>query len=182
MIDENHMDLHQLSRLLKSADTKMADSIRDAQELRKQIQEALALLEGASSSSNELSRAGQPAERRRTLASPQQRSDEDTLLALSYCQEEDSYKVGRRRLALTETEKQILDLFWGSMPRPISREAIHAALYLDEQKPNLGSIDVFVSKLRQKLKLISSGREFLESSRGKGWALRPEYCGSTQRP
>src|SRR3546814_18617882 len=75
----------------------------------------------------------------RGLSGPLKPGDDgDHHLTLNYSLDEDSYKVGRRRLSLTETEKQILDLLWQSMPRPLSREAIHAALYVEEEKPNLG--------------------------------------------
>ncbi len=94
--------------------------------------------------------------------------------------EDDSYRLGRRRIALTDTEKQILDLLWQAMPEPISRQAIHDALYPHGNKPAAATIDVFVSKLRQKLKLISGGTEFLESVRSKGWALKPELCRDTR--
>ncbi|HEX7858444.1 MAG TPA: winged helix-turn-helix domain-containing protein [Sphingobium sp.] len=95
---------------------------------------------------------------------------------LNYRKEDQSYGVGRRRMSLTETERHILDIFWQAMPEPVSREMILTTLYRHGDKPGAGAIDVFVSKLRQKLKLASNGQEFLESVRGKGWALRPELC------
>lgn len=88
-----------------------------------------------------------------------------------------SYKVGRRRLNLTDTEAQIMDMLWHGAPSPVSRDEIHASLYLGEVKPSAGVIDVFLSKLRQKLKLASNGHEYLESVRGRGWSLRTDLCG-----
>lgn len=96
--------------------------------------------------------------------------------ALVHRAEDDSYRLGRRRLSLTDTEQQVLDLLWRSMPEPVSREGVLEALYPVGAQPAAGTIDVFISKLRQKLKLASGGTDFIESFRGKGWALKPELC------
>ena len=96
--------------------------------------------------------------------------------SLIYRKAEESYSIGRRRVALTDSEANILGIFWRSMPEPVSRDTLLATLYPHDHKPGSGVIDVFVSKLRQKLNLASDGREFLESIRGKGWALRPDQC------
>ncbi|HUD92108.1 MAG TPA: winged helix-turn-helix domain-containing protein [Sphingobium sp.] len=90
--------------------------------------------------------------------------------------QDESYSIGRRRIALTETEANILHIFRQVMPGPVSREMILSRLYDAQTRPGAGAIDVFVSKLRQKLSLASEGREYIESIRGKGWALRPELC------
>lgn len=100
----------------------------------------------------------------------------DYLNALVYRADENRYRVGRRQVGLTESEKHVLDLLWRAMPEPVSRRAIHAALYSGDDKANIGTIDVFVSNLRQKLKLASGGRDFIQSIRGQGWALKPEFC------
>ena len=96
--------------------------------------------------------------------------------ALVHRADDDSYRLGRRRVSLTDTEHQVLDLLWRAMPEPVSREGVLEALYPSGPKPAAGAIDVFISKLRQKLKLASGGTDFLESFRGKGWALKPELC------
>lgn len=101
----------------------------------------------------------------------------DYFNSLVYRQEDNQYRVGRRQVGLTESEKHVLDLLWQAMPQPVSRGHIHQALYADAaEQAALGTIDVFVSNLRQKLKLASGGRDFIHSMRGQGWALKPEFC------
>ncbi|AQR74461.1 helix-turn-helix domain-containing protein [Sphingomonas sp. LM7] len=96
--------------------------------------------------------------------------------SLVYREDENQYRVGRRQVGLTESEKHVLDLLWQAMPQPVSRRNIHQALYAGSEQATIGTIDVFVSNLRQKLKLASGGRDFIQSVRGQGWALKPEYC------
>ncbi|NIJ21586.1 DNA-binding winged helix-turn-helix (wHTH) protein [Sphingomonas naasensis] len=100
----------------------------------------------------------------------------DYLNSLVYREEDNQYRVGRRQVGLTESEKHVLDLLWQAMPQPVSRSNIHRALYTGSEQATIGTIDVFVSNLRQKLKLASGGRDFIQSIRGQGWALKPELC------
>lgn len=100
----------------------------------------------------------------------------DYLNALVYREEENQYRVGRRQVGLTDSEKRVLDLLWQAMPQPVARRSIHQALYADGEQATIGTIDVFVSNLRQKLKLASGGRDFIQSVRGQGWALKADYC------
>lgn len=105
----------------------------------------------------------------------------DFMNALVYRADEDSYRLGRRQLGLTESEKRVLDVLWQAMPGSASREDIRNALYPEGGKATAGAIDVFVSKLRQKLKLASGGQEFIDSVRGRGWSLKSELCRQRQR-
>lgn len=101
----------------------------------------------------------------------------DYFNSLVYRPEDNQYRVGRRQVGLTESEKHVLDLLWQAMPQPVSRGNIHQALYADAaEQAAMGTIDVFVSNLRQKLKLASGGRDFIHSVRGQGWALKSEFC------
>lgn len=101
---------------------------------------------------------------------------EEFVNALIYRVDEKRYRVGRRVVALTESERHVLDILWAAMPMPVSRQELHASLYAGDEKAALATIDVFVSNLRQKLKLASGGRDFIQSVRGHGWALKPELC------
>jgi len=100
----------------------------------------------------------------------------DYFNALVYREEENQYRVGRRQVGLTDSEKRVLDLLWRAMPQPVSRRTIHQELYAGGEQATIGTIDVFVSNLRQKLKLASGGRDFIQSVRGQGWALKADYC------
>jgi two-component system, cell cycle response regulator CtrA len=82
--------------------------------------------------------------------------------------------VGRRKLHLTETEYEVLEHLWEAKPNVVSRGELLSRLYGDEAKPGERTIDVFISHIRQKLKLASDGHEFLEVVRGQGWILRAE--------
>ena len=106
---------------------------------------------------------------------PRQARDE-FVNALIYRVDEKRYRVGRRVVGLTESERHVLDILWAAMPTPVSRQQLHAKLYAGNEKAALATIDVFVSNLRQKLKLASGGRDFIQSVRGHGWALKPEFC------
>ena len=90
---------------------------------------------------------------------------------LSYCEQDHSYRVGSRRIALTEMERGSLDLLWRASPRPTARDLIASKL-----SSSPGSIEVLVSKLRQKLALMSNGHNFIESVRLQGWVLRGPLC------
>lgn len=105
----------------------------------------------------------------------------DYLSSLIYRDDENHYRLGRRQLALTESERHILDILWRAMPAPVSRQQLHQQLYAGDEKATLGTIDVFVSNLRQKLKLAGGGRDFIQSTRGLGWALNPEFCRNRHR-
>jgi DNA-binding response OmpR family regulator len=90
---------------------------------------------------------------------------------LSYCEQGQFYRVGSRRLVLTDMERGILDLLWQNSPKPSSRDFIAAEL-----ASSPGSVEVLVSKLRQKLCLLSDGHHFIISMRLQGWALHPPLC------
>ncbi|WP_404334150.1 helix-turn-helix domain-containing protein [Sphingomonas sp. MMS12-HWE2-04] len=115
-------------------------------------------------------------------SAPKARANHDTYMTALVRRPDEGYRLGRRRIALTDTERNVLDMLWNAMPEPVSRSTIHEALYAHGNKPSAGAIDVFVSKLRQKLKLASGGTEFVELIRGKGWALKPELTRAGDMP
>jgi DNA-binding winged helix-turn-helix (wHTH) protein len=95
---------------------------------------------------------------------------------LSFDRKDECYRIGRRRIALANMEQKVLDIMWAAIPAPVSREDIYAKLYVEDARTNIGIVDVFMSKLRQKLKSASGGEPFIQSIRGKGWSLNPELC------
>lgn len=100
----------------------------------------------------------------------------DRALLIRFVSEEEGYRMGRRKLALTETEEQILGQLRLAMPQPVSRARLHAHLYPSGEKASMGAIDVYMSSLRQKLKLAGNGQEYIVSVRGRGWTLNPQNC------
>ncbi len=53
---------------------------------------------------------------------------------------------------------------------------VHEPLYGDRDEPEEKIIDVFICKLRKKLANASGGKNYIETVRGRGYALRPELC------
>jgi DNA-binding winged helix-turn-helix (wHTH) protein len=176
-----------LARLLRDAEARLIES-------RRSVDDALDLVRRASELSQDAPAAGEAPALEAVLdshreelvglvlsalekgAKPRELRN-DYFNSLVYRPEENQYRVGRRQVGLTESEKHVLDLLWQAMPQPVSRGNIHQALYADAaEQASMGTIDVFVSNLRQKLKLASGGRDFIHSVRGQGWALKPEFC------
>jgi two-component system, cell cycle response regulator CtrA len=88
-----------------------------------------------------------------------------------------SVQVGRRKVHLTDSEFEIIELLWTKSPQVVSRADVLDQLYGPRPRPSERTIDVFISHIRQKLKLASGGEEFIEAVRGRGWLLRP-HAGS----
>lgn len=178
------MDRDRLFDLLGACETKLLKSLNMAQEALDTIRQARdSLNEDAMRPSDRepgLPNAARDEVVKQVLAALEQPRNGAAAggdgWSLIYRKADESFSVGRRRVALTDTETNILGIFWRSMPEPVSRDALLATLYPQDQKPGSGVIDVFISKLRQKLKLASDGCEFVESIRGKGWALRSDLC------
>lgn len=97
-------------------------------------------------------------------------------VALVYDAQEDLFRVGRRKIPLTKREQQVLALLWERMPAPVSREMVCEALYVGEKQPAPATVDVFVSNLRGKIKVLTDDTDIIRSVRGGGWSLRPEHC------
>ncbi|PWG02226.1 hypothetical protein DF286_04600 [Sphingosinicella humi] len=95
---------------------------------------------------------------------------------LAYNAVDREFRLGRRKLDLTDSEALVLELLWVEAPAPVSRERLLAHLYRDAERPADRIVDVFLSNLRRKLKLVSGGRTFIQSHRGRGWALVVEEC------
>lgn len=76
-----------------------------------------------------------------------------------------------RTLGLTPTENKILGLL--SKVRLANRDAIHSLIYFDRpnEVPDLQVVDVFVAKLRKKLRAYDIQ---IETERGCGWFLTRE--------
>ncbi len=82
------------------------------------------------------------------------------------------YCVEQQSLHLTPGETLVLDTLWNAMPQRVSRKQFNEALYGQEMTSENVSLDVFLSRLRGKLRQ-ALGRELIEVKRGQGWALRP---------
>lgn len=79
---------------------------------------------------------------------------------------------------LTGREYLLLELLAMRVGQTLSQEVLLAGMYGGMDEPEMKIIDVFVCKLRKKLKLASGGLNFIETVWGRGYRLRePEGCG-----
>ena len=80
----------------------------------------------------------------------------------------------------TEMEYRVLELLAFARNNVVTRNMLLKHLYrrMDDQ-PQPKIIDVFISKLRKKLRLASNGAEFVETIPQRGWILRDIEAPST---
>lgn len=80
-------------------------------------------------------------------------------------------EVGGRRVHLTKTEYQILELLSSRKGSTISKEMMLNHLYCGMDEPGSKIIDVFICKLRGKLAKASSGKDYIETAWSSGYSL-----------
>ncbi|MBX3561582.1 MAG: winged helix-turn-helix domain-containing protein [Sphingomonas sp.] len=80
-------------------------------------------------------------------------------------------RIGRRRIPLTESEYKVLELLWEQMPSPVSRLTIGDRLYADREGVSEAVIDMFIFKIRSKLRNAGCADAAIKAIRGKGWVL-----------
>ena len=86
----------------------------------------------------------------------------------------DSHPIG-----ITEMEYRVLELLAFARNNVVTRAMLLKHLYRradDQPQPKI--IDVFISKLRKKLRNASGGAEFVETIPQRGWILRDIEAGS----
>lgn len=184
------MSQNPLQTLLAACEEKLLESRRAVEEALAALQEAISTIavEQDQESSGEKLRTPQQDELVKMVLAAlgsgksAPAGDYDYLATLTRDHEDNQYRIGRRQISLTDSEEQILNLLWDAAPTPVSRATILGRLYAGKVEPSSGTIDVFMSKLRQKLKFTGSGREFIQSHRGKGWSLNQDFCQDRNRP
>jgi two-component system cell cycle response regulator CtrA len=80
-------------------------------------------------------------------------------------------EVGGARLHLTGKEYQILELLSLRKGTTLTKEMFLNNLYGGLDEPAIKIIDVFICKLRKKLANASDGKDYIETVRGRGYAL-----------
>ncbi len=80
-------------------------------------------------------------------------------------------RVGRRRIPLTATEFRLLEHLWARRPRSVSRAELLDHLYPDGDRPGDAVIDMFIFKIRQKLRNAGCSDASIDVVRGEGWLL-----------
>jgi two-component system cell cycle response regulator CtrA len=80
-------------------------------------------------------------------------------------------EVGGQRVHLTGKEYQMLELLSLRKGTMLTKEMFLNHLYGGIDEPELKIIDVFIAKLRKKLANASSGKNYIETVWGNGYAL-----------
>ena len=82
-------------------------------------------------------------------------------------------RIDGHPIGITEMEYRVLELLAFARNNVVTRAMLLKHLYRradDQPQPKI--IDVFISKLRKKLRMASSGHEFIETIPQRGWILR----------
>jgi DNA-binding response OmpR family regulator len=82
-------------------------------------------------------------------------------------------RIDGHPIAITEMEYRVLELLAFARNNVVTRNMLLKHLYRradDQPQPKI--IDVFISKLRKKLRSASGGAEFIETIPQRGWILR----------
>ena len=80
--------------------------------------------------------------------------------------------VENKPVTLTRKEFEILELLAMRQGRPVEKSTLMNHLYGSNDEPEIKIIDVFICTLRKKLAEYNKGRHFIETVRGRGYALR----------
>ena len=82
-------------------------------------------------------------------------------------------RIDGHPIGITEMEYRVLELLAFARNNVVTRAMLLKHLYRradDQPQPKI--IDVFISKLRKKLRMASGGAEFIETIPQRGWILR----------
>lgn len=75
-------------------------------------------------------------------------------------------------LSLPAREFQVLEILSLRLGRVVSRDVLLDQIYGGQNEPAPKIIDVFISKLRSRLRSATGGEQYIETIRGKGYILR----------
>jgi two-component system, cell cycle response regulator CtrA len=82
-------------------------------------------------------------------------------------------RIDGHPIGITEMEYRVLELLAFARNNVVTRTMLLKHLYRrSDDQPQPKIIDVFISKLRKKLRMASSGHEFIETIPQRGWILR----------
>ena len=82
-------------------------------------------------------------------------------------------RIDGHPIGITEMEYRVLELLAFARNNVVTRQMLLKHLYRrSDDQPQPKIIDVFISKLRKKLRSASGGAEFIETIPQRGWILR----------
>ncbi|MFL6733450.1 MAG: winged helix-turn-helix domain-containing protein [Sphingomicrobium sp.] len=88
-------------------------------------------------------------------------------------------RIDGHPIGITEMEYRVLELLAFARNNVVTRAMLLKHLYRrSDDQPQPKIIDVFISKLRKKLRMASGGAEFIETIPQRGWILRDVEAGS----
>ena len=99
----------------------------------------------------------------------------DTLCGgrLAVDQQQRLIRIDGHPIGITEMEYRVLELLAFARNNVVTRTMLLKHLYRrSDDQPQPKIIDVFISKLRKKLRSASGGAEFIETIPQRGWILR----------
>jgi two-component system, cell cycle response regulator CtrA len=92
---------------------------------------------------------------------------------LAVDQEQRLIRIDGHPIGITEMEYRVLELLAFARNNVVTRAMLLKHLYRrSDDQPQPKIIDVFISKLRKKLRNASGGAEFIETIPQRGWILR----------
>jgi two-component system cell cycle response regulator CtrA len=80
-------------------------------------------------------------------------------------------EIDGKPVHITGKEYEILELLALRMGTTVTKDTLLTGLYCGRDEPEAKIIDVFISKLRQKLRLASGGEHYIETEWGRGYVL-----------
>jgi two-component system response regulator PhoP len=75
-------------------------------------------------------------------------------------------------LPLTEGEYTVLRVLVANHDATVSKPVILEALYGEDDARETKIVDVYISRIRQKLRQTEGGDDLIQNFRGRGWSLR----------
>jgi len=87
-------------------------------------------------------------------------------------------EVDGKRIHITGKQYDVLELLALRMSATVTKDTLLTALYAGRDEPDAKIIDVYISRLRHKLRLASGGEHYIETVWGKGYALAKDPTGA----
>jgi len=81
-------------------------------------------------------------------------------------------ELGGRAVPLTDGEFTVMRVLAANVDATVPKAAILEALYGQDDVRETKIVDVYISRLRQKLRAIEGGEDLIQNFRGRGWSLR----------
>lgn len=83
-----------------------------------------------------------------------------------------SIEIKGRQIPLTDGEYTVLQALVANPDATVPKSAILEALYGEDNARETKIVDVYISRIRQKLRQVEGGEDLIQNFRGRGWSLR----------